>query len=89
MALGSTEGLWSQDLALAVRETIRSVGRGAGAARQSHPVDLDAIAKLDFSDEPSIVDGPIGPQDLVVLGCMLLLVFVGPHGKAKPSPFPI
>lgn len=73
MERGGTDGLWTQELAIAVKETIRSVGRGAGAARQSLPVDLMAIAKLCISDEPVVNDGPLGPCDLVTIGCMLLM----------------
>ena len=73
MTAGGDVGYWSQDLALAVRQTIRSVGRGAGASRQSLPVDLFKIVELNFGDVPFSNDGPIGVVEFAILGCLFLL----------------
>ena len=64
---------WTTDLDRAFKEAIRCVNRRAGASRQSKPIDVIAVAKLEMVEEPLVVDGPIGPVDMSISGTMFLL----------------
>ena len=60
-------------LAQAVTDTIRSVGRGAGASRQSKPIDAVRVAGLGLSGAPLCPGGAIAPSDCIVAGSFFLL----------------
>lgn len=70
-------GEWSDELQLEGRRVVRSVTRGIGPVQQRTPLDIDRILhaqkgrKIDH--QPLVVDGPVGPYCLMVLGCYFLL----------------
>ena len=53
---------------------MRSVGRGAGAACQSQPLDVLALSNLALDDAPLVAGGPWAPFDCVVCGTLFLLL---------------
>ena len=74
LALGLVgAGAWSAELERAVKDSIRSVNRGAGTSRQSQPLDATKVAELDLCDEPAVEAGPIAPTDWCTVGCFFLL----------------
>ena len=63
---------WSEELAVAIKDATRSVQRGLGSARQSLPLDLHRVHKLDLDDEPLVDGGPIAPSHFATLGIFFL-----------------
>ena len=59
---------WTTELTMAMKDAIRSVGRGVGVARQSQPLDTVAVAAKRLPDDPLLPAGPIAPTDFVVAG---------------------
>eukprot|EP00971_Amphidinium_carterae_P181235 3595236-Amphidinium_carterae.1 len=54
-------GSWSESLDQLARACTRSVLRGLGPARQSAPLDLNAVAALPRDAAPGVDLGPVGP----------------------------
>ena len=52
---------------------MRTVGRGAGAARQSSPLDVLLLASLGLPCDPVIEGVPLAPVDCVIAGTLFLL----------------
>ena len=67
------KGEWSRALDRACKECMRSVGRGAGAARQSSPLDVLVLATLGLGCDPVVETGPLAPVDCVIAGTLFLL----------------
>ena len=63
---------WSEELAVAIKDAIRSIQRGLGSTRQSLPLDLHRVHKLDLDDEPLVDGGPIAPSHFATLGIFFL-----------------
>ena len=55
-------GEWSRALDRACKDCMRSVGRGAGAARQSSPLDVLLLASLGLPCDPVVEGGPWPPS---------------------------
>ena len=63
---------WTDDLEQVLKDTRRSVTRGAGGARQSCPVDAEKVWALHLDDDPISPGGPVGPADFVIAGAFFL-----------------
>ena len=64
---------WTDDLEQALRDTKRSVTRGAGGSRQSSPLNIEKVWALGVWEDPLVTDGPIGPTDFLVAGTFFLM----------------
>jgi hypothetical protein len=51
----------------------RSVLRGIGPSRQSHPLRLHSLMHLELSSDPVAFGGPCCPLSMTLLGCIFLL----------------
>lgn len=58
---------WTEELAFELRAAQRSISRGVGPSKQSFPIDLCKVVKLDVGDEPAVMGGPIGPVDFAII----------------------
>ena len=67
-------GEWSRALDRACKDCMRSVGRGAGAARQSSLLDVLLLASLGLPVDPVVEGGPLAPVDCVVADTLFLLL---------------
>ena len=57
--------LWTDELSLAVRKTTSSITRGMGPGRQSSPVDISCVWKLDLPWCSGLPGAPLGGRCLV------------------------
>ena len=64
---------WSDQLKLAADQFRASTMRGMGPPRQSGPIDYITAAMTDYGEDPVIKNGPIGTNNLIVIGVMFLL----------------
>ena len=64
---------WSAQLNQALTEAKRSVGRGLGPARQSAPLDVLALSKLDMDESPLVPKGPWGPKTMAIVSSLFML----------------
>lgn len=65
--------LWTADLDLEFKDSIRSVERGMGPSRQSYPIDLRQINLILDVFLPVRDDGPGAPIDAVTFGgCFMM-----------------
>ena len=53
VAVEGPNGIWTEALDRVCKDCMRSVGRGAGAARQSSPLDVVALAAMSWNDPPT------------------------------------
>ena len=63
---------WSEELTTSVRGASRSVLRGLGSARQSHPLDIQRVHQLALDSSPIVANGPISPAHFATLGIFFL-----------------
>lgn len=63
---------WTEELAFELRAAQRSVSRGVGPSKQSYPLDVAKVSRLEPGDGPLVEDGPIGVLDVVTVGTFFL-----------------
>lgn len=68
LATCPTSGSWTLELSTAVKDAMRSVNRHTGTSRQSRPLPLRHIVKLNIGAEPIVANGPICVVDLCIAG---------------------
>ena len=68
-------GDWPEALKAVGRECTRAVLRGIGPAKQCSVFEggLASVLALELAPAPLVHDGPVGPENLVVLGAFFLL----------------
>eukprot|EP00969_Alexandrium_andersonii_P089186 3936828-Alexandrium_andersonii.AAC.1 len=64
---------WTDALALAQREANRAAVRGLGPPKKSEPFPLASVGQLPDEPHPWVPGGPVGPRNLLVVGCWWLL----------------
>jgi len=71
----NTDGTWGDRLRTTGRECSRAILRGAGAAKQCAVFEggIDAVLALSLGEGPVVVNGPIGPSNLITIGAFFLL----------------
>ena len=60
--------VWSEELAVELKNSLRSIVRGKGPTKQSHPVDLSKVLNLEIIHDAIVDGGPVGMTDLLTLG---------------------
>ena len=66
-AFDSHQVAWSEELTTSVRGASRSVLRGLGSARQSNPLDIQKVHRLDLDASPIVPNGPFSPAHFATL----------------------
>jgi hypothetical protein len=59
---------WTEELRFEMARSFRSVNRGVGPGRQSHPLYVLAVGRLKFGHEAFAPMGPVNPRAFGVLG---------------------
>ena len=59
---------WSDELAVELKSSLRSIVRGKGPSKQSHPIDLGKVLTLEIIHDAIVDGGPVGMTDLLTLG---------------------
>lgn len=59
---------WTDSLALALKHAVASTKRGIGPARQSAPLPLEDVAKLNCGDQAMVAGGPCAVGHMVIAG---------------------
>ena len=60
--------VWSEELAVELKNSLRSIVRGKGPSKQSHPVDLGKVLSYEIIHDAIVEGGPVGMTDLLTLG---------------------
>ena len=70
-----TDGTWGDRLKMTGRECGRAILRGAGPAKQCAVFEggIEAVLALRLGSDPLVVNGLIGPTNLVTIGAFFLL----------------
>ena len=63
---------WTEELSTAIRDATRSVQRGLGSARQSQPLDLQRVHRLQLDAEPITAEGPTSPSHFATMGIFFM-----------------
>ena len=63
---------WSEELRHEMARSFRSVNRGVGPGRQSHPLDIVATGQLCFGNSCFVPLGPVNPRAFGILGGFFL-----------------
>ena len=63
---------WTNELRFEMAKAYRSVTRGSGPGRQSHPLDILAVSRLSHSMDPCFPTGPVNPTGFCILGGFFL-----------------
>ena len=64
---------WSTRLAKAAKDSIRSVSRGLGPAKQAAAFDLNKVFTLPDTVEPLVLHGPILAINMTIIGSFFIL----------------
>jgi hypothetical protein len=63
---------WSEELRHEMARSFRSVNRGVGPGRQSHPLDIQAVGRLSIAPAAFAPMGPVNPKAFGILGGFFL-----------------
>ena len=63
---------WSEELSVEMRNSMRSITRGAGPSKQSFPLDISKVLKLGPLEVAEVTGGPVGVTDFIEIGTYFL-----------------